>query len=87
MVSLTLDNEEQTQLDLTGVTSFKVIGHPGSLSWTVVAQFPGATPDLELITYEKWKAAHFAHQSLMRHVIVSGVSVKVHDVSGSIVPV
>lgn len=87
MVSLTLDNEEQTQLDLTGVTSFKVIGHPGSLDWTVVAVFYGTTPDLELITYDRWRAAHFAQQSLYQHVIIEGVSVKVHDVSGSIVPV
>ena len=85
MVSLTLDNEEQTVLDLTGVTSFKVIGHPSSLNWTVVAQF--STTNLELITYESWKEVHFAQQSLFRHVILEGKSVKVHDETGSIVPV
>lgn len=87
MVSLTLDNEEQTVLDLTGVTSFKVIGHPSSLNWTVVAQFPAPTNDLELITFEYWKDSHFAQQSLFRHVILEGKSVKVHDETGSIVPV
>ena len=87
MTTLTLDNEQGTQLDISGATSFKVIGHPGSRTWTAVAQFSGATPDLELITYDRWKAAHFAQQSLMRHVIMEGKSVKVHDVTGSIVPV
>ena len=87
MVSLTLDNEEQTVLDLTGVTSFKVIGHPGALTWTVVAQFSSTVNDLELITYDSWKKVHFAQQSLFQHVILEGKSVKVHDETGSIVPV
>lgn len=83
--TLILDNEQRTEIDITGVTSFDVIGNPGSLKWTVRAIIGSINRDL--ITYETWQEAHHAQKSLTDHVIRDDVdTVVVHEDTGSIVP-
>lgn len=84
MTTLILD-DEVTEIDITGVTSFDVISHPGSLKWTVRANI--GEVDLDLLTYESWTQAHFTQRSLTDHVIRDGNEVVIVDPeTGSVVP-
>jgi len=83
--TLILDNEVNTELDITGVTSFDVTSYPGSVRWTVRAVI-GDT-NLDLITYDTFKEAQFARSSLHDHIIRDDVdTVVVDEETGSIVP-
>lgn len=83
---LILDNEENTEIDITGVTSFDVKSQEGSIRWTVRAVI-GTTSATNLITYDTFQEAAFARQSLHDHVIRDDVdTVIVDEETGSIVP-
>lgn len=84
---LILDNEEKTELDLTGATSFDVIGHPGSLKWIVRAVIGSEAVTRELLIYDRFDEACHVRNSLHQHVIVEKVDVMIVDPdTGSVVP-
>lgn len=85
MATLTLDNDAQTVFDLTGVTSFEVIGLPGSLEWTVRAVFVAVTQNV--LTYKFWLNAQNAQKALTQFVLEGDQDVHEHPDTGSIVPV
>jgi hypothetical protein len=85
VATLTLDNDAQTEFDLTGVTEFDVISLPGSLDWTVRAIF--SSTNMNLLTYGRWVKAHNAQKALTQFVLEGDQDVYEHPVTGSIVPV
>ena len=84
--TLILNNEENTEIDITGVTSFDMKSQVGSLKWTVRAVI-GMTSVVNLLSYEKFAEAAFARRSLYDHIIRDDVdTVIVDEETGSIVP-